>query len=45
MQWRELTDSEKKVYEELARKDKERYMRDMDVYNGKKPGKKVRVEE
>jgi len=45
VQWKALTEKEKKVYEELARKDKERYMRAMDDYNGKKTSKKVRVEE
>jgi len=42
--WRELTDTEKGKYEELARKDKERYLKAMEEYNGK-PSKKGRVDE
>jgi len=43
--WKELTNKQKVKYEELARKDKERYLKEMDVYNSKNPSKKVRKEE
>ena len=43
--WKDLTDKQKGKYEELARKDKERYLTEMDEYNGKNPSKKVRKEE
>lgn len=44
-QWKCLNDKQKGKYEELARKDKERYLKEMDAYNGKNPSKKVRKEE
>lgn len=43
--WKELNEKQKKKYEEMARKDKERYLTEMDEYNGQNPSKKVRKEE
>lgn len=35
-QWKELDEDAKKPYTDLAAKDKERYKKDMEVYNAKK---------
>ena len=34
--WRGLSDNERKLYEDLAAKDKERYQKEMEAYNSKK---------
>ncbi len=43
--WKELSETEKAKYEEMAKKDKERYVKAMEEYNGGSSKKKVRVEE
>lgn len=44
-QWAELTDAEKKPYNEQAEKDKIRYKKEMDAYKAKKGGDKSSDEE